>query len=216
METCNDKCLQCKRKTCIKEVIHIVVLMILIASTASAYTISRNRIIQVGAGTNQTLNMAAVMARQSILMPNITSLTIGKDKIELIRDCHSMEGSGAYQGGYADACDWIRDLLGLKTSQFRSRPAFTLEGKAPLGGQMSITFPIYTDGTFRMNLSRYKYEFYRNNTMTFVNGRFDFPLNCTVMQDNETNITSYNRTTYAFNLFRDNRTSPDEMRIYQK
>ena len=188
----------------------IILIIILCVQKADAYTISKNRIIQAGPNTNLTLNMAAVMARTNILMPNITSLTIGRDKIELIRNCRSMEGSSAYQSGYMDACDWLRDLLGLKTSQYRSRPSFTMEGKAPLGGQLSITFPIWTDGTFRMNLSKYKYEFYRNNSEVFAQTRFTF--NCSNNTDtNKTNIFGMS----VQEMFKTNKT-PDELRIYQK
>lgn len=198
-----------KKRT--KETVHIVVLAALLLSLdVSAYVISKNRIIQVGAGTNQTLNMAAIYSRSAPLLVNVSSLTINKAQIESIRDCRTMEGGSAYQGVYMDACDWIRNLLGLKTSQYRSRPAFTLEGRAPLGGQLSITFPIWTDGTFRMNLSKYKYEFYRNNSEVFAQTRFTFKCS----NDTDTNKTNIFGMSVQ-EMFKTNKT-PDELRIYQK
>lgn len=90
------------------------------------------------------------------IKPIPQTITINKITIDKINNCHSYTGSVAYQSGYADACDYLKEILGLRTNKFSSRPQLiqdtTLYYKIPI-----------TKNYVQFNASFNKFEFFDNN-----------------------------------------------------
>jgi len=128
-----------------------------------------------------TLNYAKI--KYSPYNYSITSTTsttipiqiiINSEIIKKIKDCNAVSKSVAYQAGYDDACDYIRNILGIQNSKFASRPKLIqdtiLYYKIPI-------YKNYIEFNTTINKVEYRdknnelqnpYRIFRNN-LTYVN-----------------------------------------------
>jgi hypothetical protein len=86
------------------------------------------------------------------------NLTLDSRTINALMQCRPQGGAVAYQAGYADSCDWVLNLLGLKYTRFASHPSANFQ---PLGYQdstISYTFKVRPEGYIFLNSSTYKLE----------------------------------------------------------
>jgi hypothetical protein len=147
----------------------LIIALVIIAylgSSVDAYVISRNRITYVPDNLKGNISVSASVAVESKTLgikdlPD--SLTLNKETLQRIFACHATDGGAGYQYGYSDACDWIRDLIGLKKSQFKSRPAIPEEDLLNKASKM-ISFPITNEGYFKINASEYRFEYMRKGS----------------------------------------------------
>lgn len=95
-------------------------------------------------------------------IPNM--LTIDRNIINMLMNCHASEGALAYQSGYADSCDWMLNLLGLKLSPYRSRPA-----AAPMEDNRDKIIFDYSFKTFYLNMSLYRVQWFNDSSRFWLN-----------------------------------------------
>ena len=146
-------------------VIYLIIVLTVVIDSADAYMLNKAKVIYspykvILNQTDLLIVQKEINLTKEFKLPEVVKLE--KSQMEYLNsNCHAKEGSGAYQSGYADACDYVLDYLGIRISKFKSRPSFVSQ----LNTKDKIIFN-YDFKQFDLNLSLYKIE-WRNNTEIF-------------------------------------------------
>lgn len=158
IECLRDLFLGVKKKT-IRKAAALVVFSLL-ACSVSAYVISHNRVLYVPPRLNGTVS-PLVEAESFVKVIKPQNLTIPTPLVQALIDCRASGGASGYQGGYDDACDWMRSLLGIKTSPFRS--ANISSSYVPTQETVTqLCFKVQVGGYVALNASEYRMEYWHD------------------------------------------------------
>jgi len=149
----------------IQDILLPALIFVFWAAMAEGYVISHNRVVYAPDSTayfqNFTMYKPSNLSSEPVhkaVVPD--SLVLDKALLAELMDCRPKDGSSGYQSGYDDACDWMRDKLGIKTSNFASRPPSGLS--APLTGyENKLLIPIEPGNYVSFNMSTHGIDLLR-------------------------------------------------------